>query len=252
MLDISKLQNAVLSVDFGLARQLLDDAGWEIPLLPDDASSLRAACIASEVADYFGDYKRAKSVLTPYIEACDKAFQNVGSRSKLQDASDQNTRLLKQKVWAVLHRGFTYYREGRFGDAMGDFSRCREFVQEQLVDNKKNPCFGTLARISYAMGLVHRQCYRYEDAKREFTQCISLSWQHLEHVALSPDQSTDFRPITAFHVAKALALGLSWIRATEGHPRSAKPLIEAARVMLATTKADICRFSAWPLRNRTH
>ena len=237
---LEELRNSILAVDFHTAHKHLTSESWEIPFRENDALVLLGACIASEVADYFGEYGRARHVLRPFVGGCYKALEDVHSGRRARPRDRQERGLLKQQLWAILHWGFVRYREGNFDEALGKFRFCREVLQKHLIDYS-NPCFGTAARISYAIGLVHRQCYRYDEAKVEFTQCITQSWQHLENLEGTPGRSTDLKPITAFHVAKSLALGLGWILSNEGKPLAAQRLIASARVMLAATDAEMIK-----------
>lgn len=251
---LEKLRDSILAVDFGTAHRHLDSIRWEIPVREDDALVLLGACIASEVADYFGEYARAREVLRPFISGCRKAIEDVRSGKMAKPQSLQGRGLLKQQLWAILHWGLVRYREGNLDGALGTFQLCREVLERYLIEDS-NPCFGTAARLSYAIGLVHRQCYRYNEAKIEFTQCITESWQHLENLDRAPARSKDLKPITAFHVAKALALGLGWILANEGIPLAAQPLIASARVMLAATDAEMIKRYVdvvWAASERAH
>ena len=153
------LRDSILAVDFDTAHKHLNSIGWKIPVRDDDALVLLGACIASEVADYFGEYARAREVLRPFISSCRKAIEDVRSGKKAKPHSLQGRGLLKQQLWAILHWGLVRYREGNFDGALGTFRLCREVLDRYLIEDS-NPCFGTAARLSYAVGLVHRQCYQ--------------------------------------------------------------------------------------------
>lgn len=57
---LEELRASILAVDFYTAHKHLNSVSWEIPFRENDALVLLGACIASEVADYFGEYARAR------------------------------------------------------------------------------------------------------------------------------------------------------------------------------------------------
>ncbi len=238
---LKDLQKNLESVNFDKAHSILKRLEWKIPYAPDDLTSLRTMSIASEVADYFGKYEIAREVLREAGPDCEKVIRDLNSGTRKPPASKAKIELLKRQVWTAIHWGFSYYRADRLQQAYSIFDLCKEVVDRVLVTND-DPCFGTLARICYAIGLVHRESYDHGAAKVQFTESVKLSWQHLENkLGLTPEEYAGAKTITEFHVAKCLALGLGWICYTEGLPYLARPFIAAARVLLAGTKDRIIK-----------
>jgi tetratricopeptide (TPR) repeat protein len=238
---LNDLQKALESVNFDGARTILEGLNWTLPYAPGDLASLRTMSIAVEVADYFGMYDVAREVLKTAGPECEKVVRDLYSGTGKPPAGRAEIELLKRQVWTAMHWGFSYYRTDQLQQAYSIFDLCREVVDRFLVPND-DPCFGTLARISYAMGLVHRESYDHVAARVQFTESVKLSWQHLENkLGLPSGEYAGAKAITDFHVAKCLALGLGWICYTEGLPYLARPFIAAARVLLAGTKDRIIK-----------
>jgi hypothetical protein len=228
---LGALEKELKAVNFVGARAELDRINWKIPS-DDDLQSLRIASIAAEVADYFGDYDKARGILEKFGPDCVKTISDLHRRTQKQAGGENERLLMKQKVWVVVHWGLTFYRADRQALAQELFEMCKDVVTNHLVDGQ-DPCFGTLARISYVIALVHRQSYSYVAAKAKFTESIDFAWRHLEEKRNASDEAfAGTNSIAAFHVSKCLALGLGWICYEEGLPYLARPFIAAARVLL--------------------
>lgn len=200
----------------------------------DELGLLRLRCLIAEVYDYFGNYPKARAVISEIGPASVDELRHV--RTPL---SASGYALLKQRVWAVLHWGYVRYRAHDYDEARDLFELSKRILEEH-VTTRWEPCLFTWSRVWYALGLVDRQSYNYEKAKHAFVKSIDYAWRDLERRRRTFKKNSpkyiDAGTLTNYCVAKSLGLGLAWIYYTEFSPDIARPLIIAAKSLLTSTR----------------
>lgn len=198
---------------------------------------MRLRAMAVEVLDYFGRYDQARALITAAGAQCLDFLQDLEGGVRPAPRNDEDRRVLKQRVWLVLHYGMSLYREGRYEDAKRKFEICRKVIDAHLT-TQSYKSHGTLARAYYSLGLVHRELFAYTSAKYNFTKSIECAWDSAQ--AHSPIQAAR-RQFSDLVVCKCLALGLSYVYFNEGRADLAKPILLAARNMLARSSETLIK-----------
>lgn len=218
-----------IDANYDAALEVINEAAianWENPEHLPLLQSLELRCLAAEIFDYAGKYRHAADVIG---QSGDQALDYLSSAPNL--AQEENRLFYRQQVWTAIHLGYVQYRDGDFEKANVTFAICEKAVA--VLISLGYPCSGTMARLKYSQGLIHRERFEYASAKQCFTLCVKYSSAYLDGV-LSAGSSQSV--VAEFQIAKALALGLAWVHCAEGNLHLAIPLLLAAKTTLARNR----------------
>jgi tetratricopeptide (TPR) repeat protein len=190
---------------------------------------LRAQGLALEILDHMGNYKDARQILELDGYRCRKLLDQLFFDQKvLLDPAEAE--LLKQRIWIVSHVGLSNYRHAAYKDALEVFQLCLRACQVFGNLDARDLFVGTISRIEYCIGLVHRELYQYSQAKHHFTSSMRYAWR----ASLGPG-----KVLATFSHAKTLALGLAWVHYIQGDLGQAIPLLIAAKDILSGFKEPL-------------
>jgi tetratricopeptide (TPR) repeat protein len=229
---VQELQKRLLSADFDAARALIDShLRWENLTAIDEILALRLRAMASEVYDHAGRYGEAEEVIRSDGKRCERLLRNMVSSNSGVPQSLKERRLLKQRIWIVLHWGFVFYRSARFPEARSRFRLCWHVAENYLTADKYR-ANGTFARIHYLLGLTDREVYDYHAAKHHFAESIAYAWKALDEQENGVPKGRQ-AILTDLNIARCLGLGLAWVHYSEGSTTLAIPLLLAAKTILS-------------------
>ena len=170
---LEDLRQALESVDLDGGVANLNKSLWQRLIGKTDDSSLETQWMAAELFDYAGQYVEAQEILS----AC-----GPNSRENLADAlraryprrcvEGAYWQSYKQHCLVAIQWGFTFYRRHQYDKAKEIWTLCRDFV-EKCLNSQDDPCHGTLSRLYYGIGLIHRQRFEYSEARKMFTESIA-------------------------------------------------------------------------------
>ena len=232
----NKLRGFLITASFKEAREFINDKearrfitdhrrpGAQSESAPEFLDGLKLRSMAAEVLDYWGDFAGAWEVLEPVARDCETAIEKVSREGRTTQRTDQERKVLRQKVWVLLHAGMAEYRKGHLDPAMRLFGLCEAIAERHLVTSD-DQAWGTRARVTYSLGLVHRERSDFDEACREFYRSVEYAYRSLE----TQDPTSK---ITYLAIAKSLALGLAFIHSQRGRPDLAFPLLLAAKTIL--------------------
>ena len=235
-----RLEQAVFTADFETAAQfaakVLIQETSDTADAPERFESLRLRALAAEVFDFMGRYRDARTVIRSVGESCQRTLELLHETPSRGPGNDEERRLLKQRIWVVLHWGTTFYRRGQLIEARQRFRLCQAIAERHLVDTAE----GTMAWIHYLIGLVDRESYDYRGAKHNFTESMQYAWRsHSQGNLRTAQEPRSPRPLRLVNLARCLGLGLAWIHYTEGSVELATPLLLAAKSLLRSTEEPL-------------
>jgi tetratricopeptide (TPR) repeat protein len=217
----------------------LNKSGWRNLIGATDDSSLETKWMAAELFDYAGQYIDAKKILSESgPQAIENLTEALHSRDPRQCIEGAYRHRYKQHSLIAIQWGFTFYRMNEYRQAKEVWDVSREFV-EKWLNSKDYPCHGTLSRLLYGMGLVHRQRYEYGEARRMFRESIDHAQLDFQwHMSAKSAKGT---LLLEYRIAKCLGLGLGWVCYTEGSLDLAAILINQSRVLLANKNVKMIK-----------
>jgi tetratricopeptide (TPR) repeat protein len=239
---LGQLETAHENLHFRRIVQILLASGkeridWDrIEKSGDELIRLKIYSMSAEIYDYAGEYAQAREAVEADARKSLLILQEPSAESL------KNRKLLKQRVWILIHWALTFYRAHHYRKAKELLFLCDETLKTHLI-TEDDKCAWTQSRIYYCLGLVQRQTYDYKAARHWFTKSIELAWESFE-LKTANLVSTDViyqrvRRLTSFYVAKSLALGLAWTYYTEGSLEISSSLVRTARFLLAGTNESV-------------
>jgi tetratricopeptide (TPR) repeat protein len=210
----------------------------------DELSFIRAHTLRWEVHDQAGEYATALRLLHEIARRHLADFQTADQRQfRLENTQYDdvvaNQKLARQKVICCLGYGFALYRMGEYVDAERTFKACAGFLEQVLIARTAPvfSCWGTLARLHYFHGHLHRVQGEFVSARSEFVKALDCAYLRLEEKRLRKE----LVPPGAFHIeeqfanhcaGKVLGFGLGWTSLLQGKLSNASEQLQAARVVL--------------------
>lgn len=211
----------------------------------DELRFIRAHSLQWEVCDQEGAYEIALRILQPmakqlleYLKTGEPSEFRVSST--LEDKLASKRKLARQKVMCCLGYGFALYRVRDYKEAERAFRICSNFLAKVLIVSQGSSpfyCWGTLARLHYFFGHLHRVQGEFISARLEFVEALDCAYKRLEQKKLTTDsQSSEGLRVHeqfANHCAgKVLGFGLGWTALLQGKLSNASEQLQAARVVL--------------------
>lgn len=211
---------------------------------------LKGVYVASEVFDYFGEYKSASEVVE---KAADGTLPTIRELRSPPLGSQEFT-VLKRQIWLTIAWATALYRREEYGNALDVLDLGRE--QVEAVDPDRRALLGSRARLLYGMGQVRRQLHDHEAARRDFSEAIVFATRrftlrtpqaelpaHRLPMASTRDQTSFERDrlLADWTIGKCLVLGLGWISYTTGHLAEAEMLMSAGYALLRGTQDRVHR-----------
>ncbi len=188
-------------------------------------AAIQLRSMAAEVLDYWGDFKRAEDFIAGPASDSRPILTRMIQEKKLHQESDWERKLLRQRIWVLLHAGMVKYRRGDFSKALELFNLCNHVCGEYMVGSSDR-AWGTRARIQYCIALIHRERSDFELARAYFTRSVENAYRSLEK------QQNEQSRLTYVAIAKNLGLGLAYIHSAVGRPDLAFPLLLSAKSIL--------------------
>ena len=186
----------------------------------------------SDTLDYGGFYDDAR-------EAIDEAGRRAEERlSTVETATDFSDPLYaKQQTWALMMWGMSLYRHADEGytDALKRFELAKRILL--MLKQANVDCTGSLARVSYCIGLVHRQRRDYRVAKAAFRDSVDLAGTGFQARIAAKRSAASFD----YNMARCYGLGLGWIAYDESLLSDAKSALVLADRLLLGKKARFIR-----------
>jgi tetratricopeptide (TPR) repeat protein len=236
---LEELRQAIWSVDFDAGVAHLNKSAWHSFVGESDESSLETKWMAAELFDYAGQYAYAREILS---ESGPKSIADLidalHTRDPRRYVEGSDRHAYKQYSLVAIQWGFTFYRMHQYHKAKEIWDRARDFVETSLT-SKDYPCHGTLSRMFYGIGLIHRQRYEYSEARKMFSESIDHARRDAErHESAENAKGT---ALLEYRIAKCLGLGLGWVCYTSGALDLARPLIDTARMLVANKKVEMIK-----------
>jgi hypothetical protein len=236
---LEKLRQALWSADFDGGVDTLNHFHWQTLIEKAGDCSIETKWMAAELFDYAGQYVDANEVLGKSglgsAAVLAEALYASGRRKSVQVVGRHTC---KQHSLLAVQWGFTFYRRHEYGKAKEIWHLARRFVEERLKADDY-PCHGTLSRVFYGLGLVHRQLHEYIEARRMFRESVDHARQDAEwHKSADGGKG---KALLEYRIAKCLGLGLGWVCYTDGSFDLARRLVNLARMLLVAKKAAMIK-----------
>ena len=198
-----------------------------------DPSFWEARNLLAEVYDHFGQRSKAEEVTT-------EAPQLKRMLEGLQFQPGVDTLLRQAQIQHVLFWGQVVYRQQEFETATEIIKFCESFEQK-LLDYEheayggKWPHWGTRGLIAYFLGRVYRHQNRLDEAEGAFEESINCYYNRAHDRNIPTAAAYSF-----YRVAKALALGVGWVKLARGQYREAlrQNLIPASVLLISSSTQD--------------
>jgi tetratricopeptide (TPR) repeat protein len=237
---LEELRQALWSTDLDGGVASLNKSAWRSLIDKLDDPSVETQWIAAELFDYAGQYPQAKEILSksgPRSElALAEALRTRDPRRSVERINGRDS--YKLACLVAVQWGFTFYRRNDFSEAKKTWDLCRNFVKGCLK-SEDYPCHGTLSRLFYAIGLIHRQRYEYGEARKSFRESIDHAYLDAKgHNAADQGHRNE---LLEYRIAKCLGLGLGWVCYTEGLLDLAATLTNQSKVLLANKNVKMIR-----------
>jgi len=214
--------------------------------------ALTSVSMSAELLDYLGELSESKLRLVGGDDAAKVRLNSLVEEKSPPPSSIEERRVLKRWVWVLLQVATSHYRAMELDRAMMLLQLCESAVVKFIQIVPTYPCYGTLSRLDYAIGLVHRESFDYASAKHRFVRSIEFAWQSLRQKC---DSGSDrrFRPSfwTDLAISRALGIGLGFVYHAEGQADLALPLLLSAKNLLVrldeqriSTYVDLIYFDA--------
>lgn len=193
----------------------------------------QARNLLAEVYDHFGDRDKAEVVISDAPGLKEKLAAMTFDRSG-------GTLLARTQIRHVLFWGQVEYRRHEFEKAATIIKFCEDFVKRLREYELKEelgdwPHWGTRGLIAYCLGRVYRHQNRLDEAAVAFEESIFCYYQRARD-----KNATMATAYSYYRVAKALALGVGWVKLAQGHFREAlRQNLIPASVLLASTKDEL-------------
>jgi tetratricopeptide (TPR) repeat protein len=232
-----RLQELLDQADYDAALAELTEqitAPRELPELTH-FEAIRQACLTCEALDYGGRYAESAIVIGPYENEARQRIDTFLSPSRQpatlnpKEADDIN-----ELCWVLIHCGMCVYRSAK--SETPKFEKATELFQKSRdaflrLEQAGFIHMGGSARAWYCIGLVHRELYQYQLARKAFVQSIGLGFRGLRDRAGKAEGSYRFT------LSRCYGLGNASLSYSEASNADALSHVVAARVLLQGTKA---------------
>lgn len=199
----------------------------------DDPNYWNARNVLAEVYDHFGQRGEA-------IEVTKDAEDLKEKLAAIEFGPKENTLLRRAQIRHVLFWGQVEYRKQEFEKAEAIIKFCDEFVRK-LLDYERQasegrwPHWKTRGLISYFLGRVYRHQNRLDEAVMAFEESINCYYQRAHDV----DNPTPTE-YSYYRLAKALSLGVGWVKLALGQYREAlRQNLMPASILLESTQDEL-------------
>lgn len=225
--QVEEAWNRIAQTDFQVVPNGAD------PGAPHLSRALYLRSIAAEIADYFGQYERAREFIEVAGKESLKHLENLFEQAAL--GKDWNRvqidpDLVLQQIWCVLQFGLCEYRAGNYAEASGMFLLCVRISSSGLLGER----VGTRARSLYSLGLVYREQYDLREATRCFTESAELAYKSFGPKAGSDREASS--QLARIAIARSTGMGLASVLRIQGKPDQAIPLLLTAKAMLPSNE----------------
>jgi tetratricopeptide (TPR) repeat protein len=229
--DAATVKRALSSGDFGdTVSQALDALvrrqKREV-LKPDwfrELGRLKARCVAAEALDHYGRWPEARRLTEPAAVLAQELVA-LSAKRAASVAAVENRDIAREQI--RLYLAFVqahFYRTHHYQLAQEAVLRCEEAVRV-IRQEATYPCYGTMARIAFFLGRIHRQTGAYQQAEVAFRDAIGFldrraSHYLARHRECPSEVSLDKRNLevasSKYKTAVCLALGLGWLCYSRG------------------------------------
>jgi tetratricopeptide (TPR) repeat protein len=230
---IKALIKAFLDARFEKAQAISKPLKWKAVIaraLAESPEDMTAVSMSVELLDYFGQTPLARKRLEELAPRAESRLREFVDR-KGEPLSPAERSIVKRWVWILLQSASLDYRDMVLDRAEPLCQLCLTAINKLRV-LPSYACFGTLSRIHYVMGLIHRERFNYPDAKSSFQRSLGLAWESLRE---KQGAGKEFRQSrwTDVTIARASGLGLGYVYHMDGQPDLAIPVLLSAKTMLA-------------------
>lgn len=200
-----------------------------------DPELLRYANLASEVLDYGGRYDDAERVIKPFLPDAKRLLETLISK-QVASLSATDATVHHRSCYVLINGGMSVYRHARHDRE--EFNKAHELfaLAEQALTRLETLGYyhrGALSRVWYCIGLIHRELYKYSDARLAFSKSIEAGAQALAMMTAGGQQEARYQ----YAMSRCYGLGNAWISYNEASLSEAKCHIVAARLLLKTANA---------------
>jgi len=242
--SLSLFCGAFLETEFALARRRSLAIDWlavsQRARNNNDLEALRALAMYAELCDYFGDFDGASALVSPIAPQIEERLRTlIKSKDRPAPKSIEERRRLKRQVWLLMQEAMVNYRATRFETARRLFEICEDAILSGIQEFPDYPCFSTLSRIHYGLGLIFRERSDYSRAKESFVRSIEYAWRSQHKKAVPGNAAAYSTNWSELSIARALALGLGFVYHSEGQPDLALPVLLSAKMLLARLKETL-------------
>jgi len=185
--------------------------------------------MSADVLDYGGRYEMSKKTLEDVgQQARDRVAKFLKEGNSSLRLQDDEAGERKDEAWTVIQLGMCFYRSGEkyYDESLKCFENAREALLR--VEARGHKCNGSLARVWYCVGLVHRQRGRDTLAREAFSNCVAHGWKGIEERAREGKSTGSFD----YHIGKCFGLGRAWLSYNEASLATAHDYVVAARRLL--------------------
>lgn len=227
---VKELKKALLDVKFEKAMAHIKEIDWpavtEAAMHEGAVDAITAVSMSCELLDYLGEFEECRDRLEPLALEAEQRIRGLIRGNTPSPKSLEERKIWKAWIWVLLQQGMMSYRELQFDRAWRLFLLCEEAILGFIRSVPDYPCVGTLGRIHYCKGLVSREQFDFESAKKDFSKSIEFAWQAVQ-------KQSEQRSWTDLTIARALALGLGFVHLSEGQPDLALPVLLSAKNLVA-------------------
>ncbi|MGD0570907.1 MAG: hypothetical protein ABSA78_21110 [Candidatus Sulfotelmatobacter sp.] len=254
-MKLEKLIDAVQQGRIKDALLLAEDVDWlsvNQSAKDGELRALTAISMSSELLDYVGKLSEARLRLQGIEKIAEEHIRNLVENKIGLPPSMSSRRHLKRWVWVLMQAAIAHYRAMTLDRARMLLDLCEKAVLDFVRTLPDYPCYGTLSRLNYSIGLVYREGFDYQNAKERFLMSIEFAWLSLRQKRESHPAGVFLPPFwTDLAIARAQALGLGFVYHSEGQADLALSVLLSAKNLLVrldekiiSTYVDLIYFDA--------
>jgi CRISPR/Cas system-associated endoribonuclease Cas2 len=204
-----------------------------------DLQAVTALSMSAELLDYVGKLSEAKLRLHAVEKIAEKLLRSIVEERVPVNTGHLSRQHLKRWVWVLMQAANSHYRTMKLDRASILLDLCEKTISSVVQTIPEYPCYGTLCRLNYLIGLIHREGFDYSSAKERFLKSIEFAWHSLNQKRLN--QKGAFQPTfwTDLAIARALGLGLGFVYHAEGQADLALSLLLSAKNLLVRLEERI-------------
>jgi hypothetical protein len=221
----------------------------ERPIDDESLEQLQIKSVASEFYDQIGDFPSAKKVVEDTAQRYLLEFQSLRKEHAFPPNMQNSMRLkarrlLKQKVWVVMHYAFAAYRHHAPDHAVDVLRVCKTVIEDVLYDREDFECLGTRARLQYCLGMAIGDTSHSDSA---FEEALKLTSERLRASARNlslptqtagdseDDQIPTQQRLANYFVGRVL-LSFARSRHLSGELHRSRQMLHCAAVLLSDTQ----------------